>query len=122
MDWADYLPLDAVEALVGLAEARGVSEVARAPGGFLEAFRAARGNPARLPQVWVVKRQGFLRRHVAQGKLEGWWEDVPPAAQTWSLGSFPDDEWPTRRHLALIMWAWSPDDAEVLGWLEEWRS
>ena len=114
MDWAEFLPLALVEALEPLAKARGVSEVARGPGGFLEAFRAAGGDPERLPKHWRVKRQAFLRRHVAQGRKEGWWEDAGD--------EFPDNETPTRRHLALVMWAWSPDDLELDGWASEWKA
>jgi hypothetical protein len=64
----------------------GVSEVARSPRGFLTAYKRVGGNPANLSEGWRVKRHGFIRRHLAQYRVN-----------------------PTvRRKLALIAWAFMP--------------
>jgi len=106
----NWLPLSVVEALVPLAAARGVSRVARASGGFLEKYRQARGEPSRLDNMlfsaqktWVGRRNDFVRRHMAAARKNGevfWYSD----------GS------PTRRHLALMMWAYSPDLPRMKLW------
>lgn len=90
-----YLALSLVSAFEPAARQRGVSEVARSPRGFLAAYRRAGGDWRRLPASWVAKRDGFVARHLAQ--LEGRGEPL-----------VDDEGMPTRRHLALIMWAYSP--------------
>lgn len=89
-----FLPLSLVEKCVPLAEQLGVSEVARSNRGFLTQYRqhGARG----LSPEWLAKRDGFIARHMAQ-----------VTAQRESL--YAADGTPSRRHLALIMWAYSPD-------------
>lgn len=87
-----YLSLRDVESFVPYAAALGVSRVARSPRGFLAAYRRAGGDPRRLPPAWRAKREAFLARHLAQQARE-------PA--------FVDGV-PTRRTLALIMWAYFP--------------
>jgi hypothetical protein len=63
-----------------------VSEVARSPRGFLTAYKRAGGNPDNLSDAWRVTRHGFIRRHLAQYRVN-----------------------PTmRRRLALIAWAFMP--------------
>jgi len=52
------------------------------------------GDPENLPEKWVRKRNGFVARHMAQMQNEPWYDE---------------NGMPTRRHLALIMWAYSPD-------------
>ena len=79
------IPLRVVEKFVPLAEELGVSEVARSPRGFLAAYRKAK-TFAKLPDEWKRKRAGFIARHM----------------------ELLDGDQPTRRHLALIMWAYSP--------------
>lgn len=90
-----YLPLSTVLRYESKAAARGVSEVARSSRGFLTAYKAAGGKAASLPENWRRKRDGFVARHKAQ--LEAHGEPL-----------FDDSGRPTRRHLALIMWAYSP--------------
>jgi hypothetical protein len=80
-----------MEKFVPLARSQKVSLVARSRRGFVAAYRRA-GTPSRMSDAWVKKREGFIARHVAQGRLEGWWQNG----------------YPTRRHLALIMWAYTP--------------
>lgn len=96
-----YLPLSVIDALEPMAKRLGVSEVARSPRGFLAAYRHARGDRRRLSVDWIARRNGFLARHLAQ--LEGRHEPLVDASGA-----------PTRRHLALIMWAYSPMSARVL--------
>ena len=88
-----YLPLPVVREYEGLARSRGVSKVARSARGFLAAYKRAGGDPDRLSDEWDRKREAFLARHAAQMRGEPLWEA---------------DGTPTRRHLALIVWAWSP--------------
>lgn len=71
-----------------------VSEVARSPRGFLTAYRRARGDIGRMTEAWQEKRLGFIARHMAQVENHG--------ESLWKDGL------PTRRHLALIAWAYSP--------------
>lgn len=89
-----YLPLDLCEAYVPLARELGVSEVARSRSGFMGQYRRAGGDPNRLSDWWAQRRDNFVARHMAQVKTrkEPLWRDGVP----------------TRRHLALIMWAYSP--------------
>lgn len=75
-------------------QAQGVSVVARSPRGFLTAYRQAGGDPERLSPYWRNRRENFLKRHLAQVRAQG-----EPLYR---------DGKPTRRHLALIAWAYSP--------------
>lgn len=90
-----YLPLSVVKRYEPLARQLGVSRVARSPRGFLTAYKRAKGNPDRLSDAWDRKREGFIKRHMAQLIDRG-----EPLVD--------EDGEPTRRHLALIMWAYSP--------------
>lgn len=92
------------------AAARGVSEVARSSRGFMRAYERARGNLDRMGaesttgQDWRQRRRAFVARHYKQ-MLDN---DRP----LWEA-----DGSPTRQHLALIMWAWTPDPAGLKRWL-----
>jgi hypothetical protein len=90
-----FLPLAVVEAFVPVMARRGVSEVARSPRGFLTAYRKA-GSEARLDDFWLRRREGFIARHMAQvrARREPLYESNGQAS---------------RRHLALIAWAYSPE-------------
>lgn len=105
-----WLPLALVEAAVPAMQAQGVSQVARGSQGFIEAYRSADGKPAALGdnqwkgRPWRKVRNEFVARHMGQVQKRGeplWTEDGEP----------------TRRHLALIAWAYSPDQARVKRWL-----
>lgn len=95
-----WLPLSSIQPVVAEMEAQGVSEVARSKRGFLNAYKRARGDVRKLGrdpafgQDWVKRRNNFVARHMAQirNRKEPLWVD----------GS------PSRRHLALIAWAYSP--------------
>ncbi|MBU6287336.1 MAG: hypothetical protein KGS10_04130 [Chloroflexi bacterium] len=110
-----WLDLDVVEAAIPAMAARGVSAVARSPRGFLAAYRRAAGDPRRLgvtprstphraPYPWRQRRNEFVTRHMAQIAVRG--------EPLWVDGE------PTRRHLALVAWAYSPTPAKLLRWLE----
>jgi hypothetical protein len=79
------------------AEARGVSAVARSDRGFMRAYQRA-GGWAHLSSWWKRRRDGFLARHIAQAmRGENIWEKSSKGV--WR---------PTRRSLAMIMWAFMP--------------
>lgn len=73
------------------ARKQGVSKVARSGRGFMRAYQRA-GSFAKLPESWKKKRNAFIARHMAQAKSEALWKDGKPS----------------RRALALIMWAYMP--------------
>lgn len=91
-----FLSLDDCLAAEPLAKRLGVSEVARSERGFMTQYKQARGHPERLSDYWIIRREGFIARHMAQVRERG--ESL-----------YKEDGTPTRRHLALIMWAYSPD-------------
>jgi hypothetical protein len=91
----DFLPLSTIRQFEPTAAALGVSEVARSPRGFLTAYKKSRGNPRALPPEWHRKRRAFIARHMAQVRIRR-----EPLFDR--LGH------PTRRALALIMWAYFP--------------
>lgn len=103
-----WLDLETVRAAAIAARAVGVSRVATGPGGFVAAFTRAGGDPdalgrRRTGEDWRDRRNGFVARHRAQGVRDagGWWHNGRP----------------TRRHLALAVWAWSPTPARLRHWL-----
>lgn len=81
-----------------LAKARGVSAVARSGRGFMRAYEKA-GTWAKLDPWWKDRRDAFVARHMAQVRLnrEKLWK-------TDRAGKLR----PSRRCLALIMWAHLP--------------
>lgn len=95
----DFLRLDVVDAFVPEMRRRGVSEVARSPVGFLTAYRHARGEPEALSAYWRRRRAAFIARHMAQVRLR-----KEPLVKKGKL---------TRRHLALIAWAYTPQPETV---------
>ncbi len=94
-----FLPISTIARYEPLARKRKVSEVARSPRGFLPAYKRA-GAAGALPDYWRSKREAFIARHMAQ--VEDRNEPL------WDL-----DGRPSRRHLALIMWAYSPMAARL---------
>lgn len=120
-----YLPLSVVEALEPLADAVGVSEVARGvkpssrgDRGFLVAYRDAEGQPSNLGDIsvadgkedeyWINKREDFNTRHseqIEQNNRDLWM-------------TYKGNYMPSRQHLALAMWAYSPDEKRLLKWMD----
>jgi hypothetical protein len=115
-DWTadrDYpwMPLAQVKKWIPLMEELGVSKVARKGGskvtgeGFLQAYEACRGRRACMKtrmatknSSWAERRGQFIARHMAQVELN----DEP-------LWRKRKGKWePTKRHLGLIAWAFSP--------------
>jgi hypothetical protein len=124
-----YLPLADIELLTPLITAMGVSDVAMSDRGFMGAYRRARGNPAGLASVsreqghpdwyWWNRREGFNARHIGQvtdkkknGSTEALWVDGK---------RFGLETMPSRRHLALIAWAWTPHDRRFHQWINSNR-
>ena len=97
-----FLSLAKVKKYENQARERGVSKVARSPRGFLTAYKKA-GTSGNLTDYWHRRRYGFIARHMAQVKQnrEPLWETVRGQKR------------PTRRHLALIMWAYSPEPSKL---------
>lgn len=89
-----FLPLATVEKYEPLAEELGVSTVARSARGFLTAYKRAK-TPGNLSPEWHAKREAFIKRHMAQVSMR-------------KEALFDKNGDPSRRHLALIMWAYSP--------------
>jgi hypothetical protein len=89
-----FLSLRIVEKYVPSMERLGVSEVARSPRGFLTAYRKAKGKKENLTADWWQRREAFIARHEAQRRMR--------------LEPLYSNGLPTRRHLALIAWAYSP--------------
>lgn len=94
-----FLPLSTVERYRPLAAALGVSAVARSQRGFLRAYLDADGQAFNLSDYWLNRREGFIARHMAQVKTR--------KEPLWKNGE------PTRRHLALVCWAFSPDASRL---------
>lgn len=90
-----FLSVATIKKYIPLMEVKDVSEVARSPRGFLTAYLAAKGNLKKLGPEWIQKREAFIARHLAQvvNRDEQLFDAV---------------DLPTRRHLALIAWAYSP--------------
>jgi hypothetical protein len=112
--WELWLTLDEIEPFVPLMEKQGVSKVARSKRGFLTAYRKAKGHRKRLGsdpkfgQNWAQRRNNFVARHMGQITKRG--EDL------WRYGN------PTRRHMALIAWAYTPDPEGVKKWIARAKS
>lgn len=103
----NYLDLETIRKAVPAMEAQGVSEVARSSRGFLAAYENAGGDPLELASMtdrhsgenWASRRDNFVARHRAQLQGTGW-----------KGGN------PTRRHLALVAWAYSPTPGKLKRW------
>ena len=105
-----YMTLDDVLEAEPIAEEGGVSQVARSKRGFMRAYEKADGSPARMGeestsgQLWVDRRRNFVARHMAQVRKR--------KEPLWKNGA------PTRRHLALMMWAFTSTPARTERWLD----
>lgn len=104
-----------MEAFLPLMEAQGVSEVARSHRGFLTAYQRSGDNPSAMGLVhpdtprtgypWWQRRNEFISRHMGQISTRG--------EALWDR-----DGDPTRRHLGLIAWAYTPDIEGVKQWVK----
>lgn len=106
---APYIRLDLLERIEPLASRKKVSKVARSPKGFLSAYKLASGDPYAMGrdrfsgQLWSERRANFIRRHMVQAKRND--------ESFWKKGE------PTRRHLSLMMWAYTPTPTRTLRWI-----
>ena len=104
-----WLALGVVDNLVPVMRQRGVSRVARSARGFLAAYRKARGRHTQIGKdaggvAWRDRRNAFVARHMGQV--------VQCGEPLWG-----GDGSPTRRHLALVAWAYSPEPEKLVDWL-----
>jgi hypothetical protein len=94
------LKKNTVTRLLPLIDEQGVSLVSRGfspsnqtDGGFLGAFYNGKLKQlATKNQTWLERRTGFIKRHWREGRR-----------------LYKEDGSPTRLHLALVAWAYSPD-------------
>lgn len=93
-----WMPLDQVLAWEPIAAELGVSRIARSKDGFTRAYEAA-AIPEDMSLYWRDKRERFIARHVVQAEANG---------EPWFRKGMP-----TRRHLALIMWGYSPQPSKL---------
>jgi hypothetical protein len=114
-----WLPLYLVELAERHAAAAGVSAVARSGRGFLTAYKLAQGDPNMLRldphsgKHWTEVRRLFVNRFLrgASSNQERWW--LKNRQGVWR---------PSRRHLSLSMWAFSPTPGKLYRWLLPVRS
>ena len=90
-----------------LAEIWGVSEVARSRSGFTSQYLSH----SVLSDFWMDKREAFIVRHRTQmeNQFEPFWIKIDELV------------YPSPRHLALIMWAYSPFPEHVEEFAEQLR-
>lgn len=112
-----FIPLSFLKPFEKLADERKVSEVARGVKkskqtdlGFMQAYRKVSGKPEKLinfsiskkknsKQDWWTRRKNFNTRHLAQMKKNN--RDFFEKSGKYKY-------LPTRQHLGLLMWAYSP--------------
>ncbi|MCH9837236.1 hypothetical protein K0U83_16340 [bacterium] len=108
-----WLPLHVAEACEPFASARGVSSIARSGRGFLSAYRVVSGEPAMLgfdphsKKHWTEVRRLSVNRFLSAARKGG--------EKMWLQrgGTIT----PSRRHLSLIMWAYTPTPNRLKQWL-----
>ena len=96
--------------------ARGVKKSTRTREGFIQAYKATNGSVAKMKkrktgqgdQNWAKRRDEFIARHLKQMRNN----------DTYKTGWKPNGE-PTRRHLGLIAWAYSPSPTRLKKWLQK---
>jgi len=114
-----YMTLDEIKPFESLMDKKKVSEVARGivPSkqtntGFLVAYKRAKGDIPTIEQMkngfgdqtWGERRHGFIARHAEQMKKER---------------AFDENGDPTRRHLGLIAWAYTPYPKQIKNWIKK---
>jgi len=94
--------------------ARGVKKSTRTKEGFVQAYKATKGSIPKMrtrktgqgDQTWSKRRDEFIARHLKQMRQN----------DTHKTGWLPSGE-PTRRHLGLIAWAYTPSQTRTKKWL-----
>ena len=112
MNYADapYIRLDILEKIEKVAARQGVSDVARSHESPRAAYKLASGDPYGMGrdrfsgQLWEDRRTNFIKRHVEQARRR--------REAFWTKSGHP-----TRRHLALMMWAYTPTPRKTLAWV-----
>ena len=91
---------------------RGIDQSKQTNGGFVQNWIAMRGDPQILntkngysEQTWGMRRDSFIKRHMKQIKLNN--ESLFIRGQ------------PTRRHLSLIAWGYSPASSRLKKWAKD---
>lgn len=111
LDYADVLrSIPAMDIKNVSLVSRGLKRSKQTPRGFLETWVSRRGNTNFLnessgfgTQTWNQRRTAFIRRHTKQAKTNG--------EKYWKQGK------PTRRHLGLIAWGYTPTRKRLKTWL-----
>jgi hypothetical protein len=127
-----WLSLNDVKRSIPAMELKGVSKVARGiepssqtNSGWVQAYIATGGSESKMSkrltgrndhETWKDRRTQFLSRHLAKVKKDN--------EKLWKNGE------PTRRHLSLIAWGYSPNTAKLKQWLktqpslsgDEWKN
>lgn len=105
-----WLSVEIVRAAIEAARRKGASPVAAWRGGFGPAYLDADGDFRSLGvssagEPWRARRNNFVARHMAQveSRRESLWDKHGD---------------PTRRHLALAVWAYTPEEDELVAWLK----
>lgn len=93
-EWEPWLTLSQIAPFEDVAKKMGVSKVARSMRGFLPQYKRVGGDFDKLSDYWWGRRQDFVSRHMKQAKVRH-----EAFLKTGELSP---------RHLALIMWAYSP--------------
>jgi len=108
-----YIALHHLERIERLAARTRVSKVARSPKGFLTAYKIAGGDPYAMGrdqysgQLWEERRANFIKRHMSAARRG--------RERLWKGG------YPSRRHLSLMMWAYTPTPEKTMRWLRRVR-
>ncbi len=113
-----YMSLEEIAPFESLMQEKRVSEVARGvqPSnqtntGFLVAYKRVKGDVSKIEQkengfgdqTWGERRHGFISRHAKQMQNEK---------------AFDEQGNPTRRHLGLIAWAYTPYPQRISTWIK----
>jgi hypothetical protein len=110
---APYIALHHLERIEPIAVRKRVSKAARSPKGFLTAYKIAGGDPYAMGrdgysgQLWEDRRSRFISRHMAQANRTN--------EKLWRNGH------PSRRHLSLMMWGYTPTPDKTMDWLRGLR-
>lgn len=108
-----YIRLSVVEQFIPLAMEAGVADITLYEGrGFLTAYRLAHGEPNMLGRE-ETSRLGW--DYVRGKRLSAWMTQARRQMATfWTQKGHP-----TRRHLAMIMWAYTPDPQRLKRYYNE---
>jgi hypothetical protein len=105
-----YLKLHILEWIEPFARKADVSHTGMSSRGFLAAYKLASGEPSMMGRnpssghLWADERTRLINRHYAQARQN--------REKFWKNGL------PTRRHLMLMMWAFTPTPEITAQWIE----